>query len=277
MRDASPLRYPGGKWRFSRYFERLINLNYRRPPTYIEPYAGGSSLALSLLFSDVVDDVCLNDLDPAIHAFWHCVLRHTERLCELIDQTPITPTEWRKQRRVYQAARASEFVALGFATFFLNRTNHSGILNGGMIGGKKQLGEWRLNARFNRPELIRRIQRIATFRSRIHLYCQDAIMFLKNRKLTKNTLVYLDPPYYDAGKALYLNAYEAEDHARVRDRALNLKCPWVVSYDDVREIRKLYKSQRSRSVRLLHTARSARVGREVMFFSPKLQVPMLFL
>ncbi len=273
MRNASPLRYPGGKWRLTSCFERVIDLNYIHPPLYAEPYAGGASLALSLLFTNAVSEIYLNDLDPAIHAFWFSVLRHNEDLCELIECVPLSPTEWRRQRKIYACGLAAGRLALGFATFFLNRTNHSGILNGGMIGGKRQQGEWKLDARFNRSELVRRIKKIRTFKSSIHLSCQDAAEFLKEQKFGRNSLVYLDPPYYHAGRDLYLNAYEPNDHALVRDCALSLRGPWIVSYDDAPEIRKLYRAQKSRHVRLLHTARSTRLGKEVMFFSPALRVP----
>lgn len=273
MRNASPLRYPGGKWRFRPFFERLISRNFEKPPIYIEPYAGGASLALSLLFSGTVSEIFLNDLDPAIHAFWHAVLKRTDALVHLVENACVTVAEWRRQKKIHSAGPASGMLKLGYATFFLNRTNHSGILNGGMIGGREQHGEWKLDARFNRPELIRRIKKIAAFENHIHLDCQDATKFLKARRLKKNTLVYFDPPYYHAGAHLYLNAYKPQDHALVRDCAERLRCPWVVSYDNVAAIRQLYHGYRSRNVLLLHTARSAREGSEVIFFSPALHVP----
>jgi DNA adenine methylase len=275
MRNASPLRYPGGKWRLARCFQKVIGLNYTRPPVYVEPYAGGASLALSLLFNNAVSEVYLNDLDPAIHAFWFSVLRHSEELCELVENVSITPAEWIKQRKVYGAGTTVARLELGFATFFLNRTCHSGILNGGMIGGKRQQGEWKLDARFNRSELVRRIDKISRFKKSIHLHCEDATDFLKSHKFMRNSLIYLDPPYYQAGKGLYLNAYGPYDHERVRNSALRLRCPWIVSYDDVPQIRRLYRTQKSRRVRLLHTARSARLGEEIMFFSQGLRIPSI--
>lgn len=275
MRNASPLRYPGGKWRFRPFFERLISLNFDEPPIYAEPYAGGASLALGLLFSGTVSEVFLNDLDPAIHAFWHSVLRHTNALVDLIENTRVTVAEWKSQKNIHAVGRASGMLKLGYATFFLNRTNHSGILNGGIIGGKNQRGEWKLDARFNGPELIRRIQRVATFKDKIHLDCQDASKLLTASHFRSNALVYLDPPYYRAGTHLYLNAYKADDHALVRDCAKRLRCPWVVSYDSVPAIRRLYRGYQSRHVQLLHTARSAKIGREVLFFSPKMRLPAM--
>lgn len=276
MKNASPLRYPGGKWRLAQFFERLIRLNFRRPPVYIEPYAGGASLALSLLFAGKVGEVFLNDLDPAIHAFWDSALNRAGALVDLIDRAKLTPNEWRKQREIYRSGPPAGSLALGFAAFFLNRTNHSGILNGGMIGGKKQTGRWRLDARFNRHDLMSRVLRVAAYRDRIHLSGVDAKDFIIRRRWRNaESLAYLDPPYFRAGHRLYLNSYRPQDHARLRTSVLTLRCRWVVSYDDAPEIRKLYRSQRSRTVELLHTARTARKGREVLFFSAGLSIPAI--
>ena len=274
MRDASPLRYPGGKWRITAFFEQVIRLNGLTRTQYVEPYAGGASLALSLLFKEQVSEIYLNDLNPAIHAFWHSVLTRNSDFIQLLDETPVTPDERSKQKAIYAKGTKAEKFALGFATFFLNRTNHSGILNGGMIGGTKQHGPWKIDARFNKLELRCRIERIDSFRDRIHLYCEDAIEFLRNHKFTRKSLIYLDPPYYRAGKRLYLNSYKAGDHATVSEFVLGMKSPWIVSYDDVTKIRELYKNVRSRRIHLIHTARSARKGEEILFFAPGLRIPV---
>jgi DNA adenine methylase len=275
MRDASPLRYPGGKWRISHFLTRVINSNHLSKCLYVEPYAGGGSLGLSLLFGEAVAEIHLNDLDPAIHAFWYAVLNHNNDFVQLLKSTRITPAEWRKQKAIYARGLGAGTFALGFATFFLNRTNHSGILNGGMIGGKAQTGSWKIDARFNAVELQRRIERIGNFKNRIHLYKEDAISFLKTRRWPLRTLKYLDPPYYGAGSRLYLNSYMPHDHAAVSRYITHLESPWIVSYDDVPQIRKLYSEVRSRRMNLLHTARSARVGREVLFFSRVLRIPRI--
>jgi DNA adenine methylase len=275
MRDASPLRYPGGKWRLSEFIIRLIKLNRLSECSYVEPYAGGSSLGLSLLFQGIVAEIHLNDLDPAIHAFWYSVLNHNREFLRLLKSTRITPDEWNKQKMIYSQGPSSGMFALGFATFFLNRTNHSGILNGGMIGGKEQRGAWKIDARFNVAELQRRIERVGDFRDRIYLYSEDAIAFLKSQRWTKRTLKYLDPPYYGAGSRLYLNSYSSRDHSNVSKYITGLESPWIVSYDDVAQIRELYSQVRSRRMNLLHTARSARIGKEILFFSHALRIPRI--
>lgn len=274
MKSASPLRYPGGKWRVAPFFEQLIAVNYRKPPAYLEPYAGGGSLALSLLFRGFVSRVYLNDLDPAIHAFWTCVTSETSRFISRLQRTAVTPEEWHRQKAVYDSGSQAGTFALGFAAFFLNRTSHSGILNAGMIGGLSQKGAWKLDARFNRADLCNRIRRIAERRDSIQVSGQDALAFIRrHRNRGAGTLLYLDPPYYRPGRHLYLNGYGPDDHDHVRHAVRSLRIPWVVSYDDVPGIRSLYQGIRRRHVTLMHTAREARVGNELMFFSNSLRIP----
>lgn len=273
MRTASPLRYPGGKWRLTGFFQELLESNFASPPGYIEPYAGGGSLALSLLFTGRVSNIWLNDLDPAIHACWSAILDETNRFCDALADTPVTLEEWRTQKEIYRNGLKSGTFELGFATFYLNRTNHSGILNGGVIGGKSQIGDWKIDARFNREELAHRITRIREHRKQIKLTNLDAQRLLGTLRQSERSLVYLDPPYVGAGKALYLNAYVESDHRLVRDRVLALKRLWVISYDDVALIHTLYDGLRSRRISLNHTARVAKVGREVLYFSKNCVIP----
>ena len=275
MRDASPLRYPGGKWRVAPFIGRLLQLNGLRGCRYLEPYAGGASLALSLLLSDHVSEIVLNDLDPAVHAFWSAVLNRNSDLRDLIRTTPVTPSEWHRQKDLYRNGRSAGGLKFGFATFFLNRTNYSGILNAGMIGGKEQVGPWKVDSRYNKQELSRRIKLVGSYRNRIRLSCLDAIEFLADPRPSRDSIIYLDPPYYRAGARMYLNAYGPSDHAAVCNAVKRLRVPWVVSYDDVREIRELYRNVKSRRYELLHTARSLRRGKEVFFFSSDLRIPIL--
>jgi DNA adenine methylase len=192
----------------------------------------------------------------------------------LIERTPISPEEWHKQRQLYSDGDRAGIVGLGFAFFYLNRTSHSGILNGGMIGGTDQRGVWKIDARFNRDDLIQRIRRILEVKDLIHVSGIDGLEFMKrHRRRRKRSLVYVDPPYFNAGRELYLNAYCPDDHVRVRQAVASLEAPWVVSYDDVRPIRTLYRNVRCRHLNLIHSARETRIGEEVMFFSAGLRIP----
>lgn len=274
MKTASPLRYPGGKWRVASFFDRLLSANDLQDIDYAEPYAGGASLALSLLFTGRVKNIFLNDLDFAIYSFWKSALQENSRFLKKVEACDVTPEQWATQRKIYLLGQHADPFELGFATFFLNRTNRSGIMNGGMIGGKEQRGEWKIDARFNKNDLLARIERLGDHRSRIRLSNLDALKFLSQLKRSKQKkLIYLDPPYFKKGPDLYLNAYKADDHAKVRDAVGRIEFPWIVSYDDAPEIKALYSGVKSRKFELLHNARSSRVGSEILFFSDSLRVP----
>jgi DNA adenine methylase len=244
---------------------------------YIEPYAGGAAIALELLFEEYVSHIHINDVSRPVHAFWKAVLDHTEPLSRLVRDTPLTVNAWDKQRRIMEKPREHDALALGFATFFLNRTNRSGILNGGIIGGRDQTGPWKIDARYNAPELVNRIQSIAAMRDRIKLTRKDALKFLKSGvgKWPSKTLIYLDPPYYVKGRDLYYDFYEPEDHASVAEfvRTGIIRQRWIVSYDNAPAIRQLYKGSPHIVYDIGYSARSASQGSEVMFFGDGLRVP----
>jgi DNA adenine methylase len=242
---------------------------------YVEPYAGGAAVALELLLQEKVSRICLNDISADIYAFWRSVLYHTVDLCSLITETPLTVQSWDVQKRIHRSGTDDQ-LALGFATFFLNRTNRSGILNAGIIGGRAQAGEWRIDARYNATELVRRIKAIARKSVRISVTNLDAIDFLRQGAAIwpEQTLIYLDPPYYVKGRDLYHHHYRHEDHVAVRDAVLGISDQrWIVSYDDTPEIRSLYAAERRLQYRLGYSARDASSGAEVMFFGPNVAMP----
>jgi DNA adenine methylase len=275
----TPLRYPGGKAKLAPFVKHLMKENRLLDGEYVEPYAGGAAIALELLFHEYVSRIHINDVSKPLHAFWKSVLNHPEEFCRLVMKTPLTVAQWDKQKRILQNTSDHEDVEIGFATFFLNRTNRSGILNGGIIGGRDQNGPWKIDARFNAKELVHRIESIARLRNRIKLTRQDALNFLKNGVLRwpQQTLIYLDPPYYVKGRDLYYDFYEHEDHERVANfiAASITRQRWIVSYDNVPPIRILYKGARHVVYDIGYSARSASQGSEVMFFCDGLRVPPL--
>lgn len=277
MRFKSPLRYPGGKAKLADYVKSIFRANDLLDGTYAEPYAGGASVALTLLFEEYADRIYINDIDKAIYAFWHSVLYETEDMCRLVENTPLNSDEWRRQRRIYTTDGEQSLLKLGFATFYLNRTNRSGIIaSGGMIGGLKQDGRWKLDARYNAQELVERIERIARYRDRISLSNLDAIDFMARAatQLPAKSLVYMDPPYFVKGRhRLYSNFYEEMDHADIAALLPIMPFRWLVSYDDAPAIRRLYKDHRRITYKLHYTAGPRQTGSEVMFFSDELVLP----
>lgn len=273
----TPLRYPGGKGKLAAYIKLLMRANCLLDGEYVEPYAGGAAIALELLFHEYVSQIHINDVSRPVYSFWRSVLKHTETLCKLVADTRLTVASWDKQRTIMDNAKDHDDVALGFATFFLNRTNRSGILNGGIIGGRDQTGPWKIDARFNAPELVHRIQAIAEIGNRIKVTRQDALKFLQSgaRKWPEKTLVYLDPPYYVKGRDLYYDYYSPEDHATVAQFVTTsiTKQKWIVSYDNAPAIRELYRGCPHLVYDIGYSARSARQGSEVMFFGKGLRIP----
>lgn len=272
----SPLRYPGGKNKLAKFIAKICERNNINGH-YIEPYAGGASVALYLLLEGYVSEITINDKDRAIYAFWYSVAHQPEELIKLIRTTRVNISTWRKQRTILQNKERGPLLRLGFATFFLNRTNVSGILNGGPIGNINQTGAYKLNCRFNKKVLIERIKKIANHKNQIHVECMDAIDLVKKiQKEAKNSnsIFYFDPPYYLKGESLYMNHYEKDDHIAVGEAIKNIKSvQWIVSYDDHPEIRKIYSNFRKKTHELIHSARGPRVGKEIIFFSRELLIP----
>ncbi len=277
-RATSPLRYPGGKTSLQDLTATILHLNRLKLGHYAEPYAGGCGLALTLLYGSHVSDIHINDIDPSIWAFWHCVLNETNALLDRIDNTPVTIDEWLKQREIYRAQDKSDILALGFAAFFLNRTNRSGIIKGaGVIGGIEQIGNYKIDCRYNHADLKHRIARVRKYKDRIHLTNMDALVFLDQCKteLPQQSLLFIDPPYYKKGAELYTSFYKKEDHADLANAVIDLGIPWVVTYDDVPEIRGLYRNRRQYCFDINYSLQEKRLGTELLIVSKGLKMPTL--
>ena len=268
----SPLRYPGGKTTLFPFFDKVIKENGLGHVTYIEPFAGGAGAALALLFLEKVDRIVINDLDRAIYSFWKSAVFSSKKFIEKMDSTPITIKEWRKQKLVYTNPKSKQF-DLGFATFFLNRTNISGILDGCPIGGLDQKGKWKIDARFNKIGLADRICQIAQYKNRISVFNKDGVELINDYLGKEDTFIYLDPPYYEKGAALYLNHYKKEDHAGLAKRLNdNADAFWLLTYDNKKEIKSLYSDRQMIDFTLNYNAYEVRKGKEVMIVSDALTV-----
>ena len=274
----SPLRYPGGKGKLAKFMAAVVRANGLSDGRYIEPYAGGAGIAWELLVTGVVRRVVVNDISPHVSAFWTCVTRQTDELCRRIRDVPLTVDEWDRQKAVFARPEDSSTLDLCFSCFYLNRTNRSGILNGGLIGGRNQDAKWCMDARFNRDDLIRRITKIGDCAGRIEVSCMDAVAFLREQSESfgEKDLIYVDPPYFEKGRMLYYDAYGPDDHAGVAELLADLKgTSWVVSYDDVEEIRSLYAAAPRLEYSISYSARQRSRGREVMFFRKDMVIPDL--
>jgi len=238
----SPLRYPGGKTIYSQILMSVIDNNALSKCTFVEAFAGGAGAAVTLLLSGKVKSIFLNDLDPAIYSFWSAILNNTEEFLYLMHHTPVTVSEWRKQRQIYHS-KHNDMLKLGFATFFLNRCNRAGILLANPIGGLEQSGKYKIDARFKKDKLEKKIREISNKRDSIKVFNLDAIELikvLKREHRNRKFLVYFDPPYYQKGELLYLNHYHPDDHKELSRCIREFPFPWILSYDNQPAITELY-------------------------------------
>ena len=267
---CSPLRYPGGKNCIFPFVSRLFYENRLLGVAYAEPYAGGAGLALRLLFEEYVDRIYINDLDRSVHAFWASVLAHPDAFCSWIEDVDVSIDSWYKYKEIQKHAQSADLFELAKSTFFLNRTNVSGVIKGGVIGGYEQKGNYKIDVRFNKKDLIERIHKIANFKSRISVSNLDGLAFVKkmNSKPGK-VFIYLDPPYYQKGSDLYMNFYSKADHEKLAGHVHKMKKTWLVSYDNHDFILNLYAAKKKVLYKLSQSA-SNRIGDEVLIFSEEL-------
>lgn len=273
---TTPLRYPGGKQRIWKFIAETIESNDLLGGHYVEPFAGGAGVAMELLLNDLVSHVHLNDSCPAVYAFWHSVVHEHEKLCNRILSASMTIDEWKKQKEIYKNPNEHKLIDVGFALLYLNRCNRSGILTGGVIGGKNQDGPWKIDARFSRSEIIKRIERIAIKRKSIKVHNMDAEDYIMNYipELPDNVLIYCDPPYFNKADRLYANYYTQSDHASLSNTIqYKIKHKWMVSYDNTPEILDLYKQRYHFVYSLQYNASRAYKGSEIFIFSDDLIVP----
>lgn len=269
LKNYSPLRYPGGKGKLYPFIAAVIENTGIKNPVYIEPFAGGAGLALLLLFNGVVEEVVINDFDKAIYSMWKAILTQPVAFIELIKNTPVTVEEWHHQKGIYSNQNGKYSLELGFATFFLNRTNRSGILKAGPIGGYNQTGNYLIDARYNKDNLIRRVEKIAMYRRFIHLYNQDIRSFIKSYvpKYIGKAFIYFDPPYYNKGKYLYKNFFTEKDHQEIHDLIVGLDCPWIVTYDNSPKILEIYKGIQKWKFDLMYGIANTGLNSEILYIS----------
>lgn len=270
----SPLRYPGGKARLAPYLARVLASQSAAIETYCEPYAGGAGAGLQLLSDGHVNKLIINDLNPGIAAFWRSVFFHTDALVEMIANCVVDIDNWHTQRAVYLSPASHDELALGFSTFFLNRTNRSGILNARPIGGLEQTGNWPIDARFNKSDLIQRITDLGELSRQVDVRQERAIALVRklNRR-TRPVLLYVDPPYVIPGEELYMTDHSWPEHEKLRRALADSPHPWILTYDADERTRDLYRDYRCLRFGISHTAQVQKVGREFMFFSRRLRVP----
>ena len=255
------------------FLQRAIAEQRPRPRVYVEPFAGGAGAALALLRSEVVDRVVSNDLNKGIAQFWRSVFTQSKDFAELVEATTPSIDEWHRQRAIYLDPQSSG-LALGFATFFLNRTNRSGILGARPIGGMNQSGTWKIDARYSAKDLAKRVTSLGGYRHRVEIREEDGISLCESYAgVDSNVFLNVDPPYLGQGDELYMNTLVWEDHVRLAKVLEDGPRYWVLTYGiDERVPNLLYPTHPCAIFGISHTAYSQRVGREYLVISNKMRL-----
>lgn len=275
----SPLRYPGGKNALADYFEVVLKENLLIGSHLYEPYAGGASISLAMLSRDVVAKATLVEKDPLIYAFWKCVKLQGDELCDRVMRLSITIATWKKFQK-YLDPRATQIyplIELAVAGLFLNRTNFSGILDAGPIGGIQQESEYKIDCRFNKERLVGLIENLATLGPRLSVVFGDALQYLRRveaRIVAERGVAYLDPPYLLQGHRLYRYSYERTQHQAVANLVANAKYSWIVSYDNHPYIRRLFSGQRIVPISLNYAVKESRKADELLISNIRLSEPI---
>ncbi|MHB1439982.1 MAG: DNA adenine methylase [Cuniculiplasma sp.] len=241
---VTPLRYPGGKTWLLDYVKEFIKFHKLELKAIIEPYAGSASVSIGLLREGLVDKAYICEKDPLIVAFWNAVLNQNEEFVEFIQSLEVSLETWLsfKKYLIFDSVHKYNTVELAGAFLFFNRTNYSGIIKGGPLGGKKQQSSYKFDCRFNREKIIEKIQGLHNLEGRLHVAEVDGISFMQRitSGTAENLLFYVDPPYYGAGRELYRYFFTDGDHENLSIFLKKLEHPWLLSYDDAEFIRDLY-------------------------------------
>lgn len=269
----TPVRYPGGKTKIYPEIKSILEANNLLGHAYAELFAGGAGLAIKLLLKNDVQSIVINDFDPAVYCMWNVIVNHSEELCEFINEAKLNIDTWKSMREIYRSKDVNDSLALGKACFYLNRTNVSGILSGGVIGGLDQTGTYKMDARFNRKTLIAKIRRIEEYKDRIEVTNLDAEEFITRRLTDPDLFAYLDPPYVQKGPGLYRSSFTNEKHRSLARKIGDARSKWVVTYDADVLIESIYNDYEQSNLEIGYSANLKTVGKEKIILGPGLIWP----
>ena len=272
----TPIRYPGGKTKLYPEIKAILESNDLLGHPYAELFAGGAGLAIKLLLKGDVSSIVINDYDRAVYCMWDAVVNHAEELCEFIDSAVLDVETWKAMRTLYRNSDDVGDFELGKAAFYLNRTNVSGILSGGVIGGLKQAGNYKMDVRFNRETLKKKVMDIAARRGDIEVTRLDAEDFINDRMSDSELFAYLDPPYVQKGPGLYRSAFNETKHRSLARRVGYARSKWVVTYDADRLIDDIYGNYERGDLKISYTANVKTIGKEKIILGPGLKWPERF-
>ncbi len=233
--QRSPFRYPGGKtWLVPRVREWLRCLD-KKPSLFVEPFAGGAIIGLTVAFEQLADRVVLVELDDQVAAVWKTILSDDN--------------EWLAQRILsFELTSGNVLAELGkespstrqkaFRAILKNRTFHGGIMAPGSSLIKNGENGKGLRSRWYPGTLARRIRAIAKVRHRISFIEGDGLAVIRKYTDRNNSVFFIDPPYTAGGKkaGARLYAHHMLDHQKLFELATHITGDLLMTYDFADEV-----------------------------------------
>lgn len=245
--DISPLRYPGGKRKLAPLIADLISKTRVRPNLFVEPFAGGASVSISLLEADYVDNIALADADPLVASFWETVFSdRADTLADMIYDADVSLDQWKSLK----GSESAPGIASAFKCLFLNRTSFSGSLHrkAGPIGGMSQMSDYKIGCRFNQGKLAERVLELSRLRHRVRFVRNES--YAKTVRDVRRTSIfrdspekvfwYLDPPFFAKADKLYRCHFDRVDHEGLARSVEDIPGNWLLSYDSHADAHALY-------------------------------------
>lgn len=240
-------RYPGSKIKLRDKIIDKLRPWLDKGLEYREPFFGTGSVGFSLMAGKPVGRTYwFNDLDYGIMSLWWSVMqrpRELKRLATLFEPSVPAFEEFKVQLQAdCRMQRDCDTILNGFMKLAAHQMSYSGFgeMAGGPIGGQGQdTAKYKIGCRWHPENICKKIDYYSALllRSNVILSCQDFTTLFNGPKVAA---VYLDPPYFVAGPAAYKHSFSALDHERLADTLKQTHHKWVLSYDDVPEIRELY-------------------------------------
>ena len=233
---VSLLRWPGGK---SKFVGQLLSYcNPDKMENFVEPFAGGASVGLSLLLAGKVKELFLNDIDFGVYSLFQLIKDMPEVLIDRIRRfVPTKEAYYRARQRVNENYFGLDMVDAAWNLLIVNRLAFSGITKANCMSEPE--------SRWSAHTLIKRIENIHRVNTHIHVSCMDACGLIEEMYWRPNTTIFIDPPYKIKGKNLYVNYYTDKNHYELSNLLEDLYrgmpgADMLITYDDCEFIKEIY-------------------------------------
>lgn len=227
----SPFRYPGGKTWLVPYVRNWLLSRKNKPARFVEPFAGGGIVSLTVAFEELAGQTVMCELDESIAAVWRVVLNgHADWLSDKILNFDLTA----KNVHEVLGSKPRALHEMAFQTILRNRVQRGGIMAPG-AGLVKEGEDGRgLASRWYPETLASRIRAINARKHRVNFIQGDGFKLLDEYRSDQDTVFFIDPPYTIAAKRLY--HYWQIDHRELFARLSKVRGDFLITYDNTPEV-----------------------------------------